>query len=89
MEMLKSRKHGMHFSAAMRLTAACLAIALVAPLGAFAKDGDGDRDDGSGRKCRGPISEVNAEPSGFPQPQVRRSHHGVLRTTLHAWHHPQ
>ena len=45
--MLKSRKHGMHFSAAMRLTAACLAIALVAPLGAFAKDGDGDRDDGS------------------------------------------
>ena len=46
--MLKSRKHGMHFSAAMRLTAACLAIALVAPLGAFAKDGDCDREMAAG-----------------------------------------
>jgi FtsP/CotA-like multicopper oxidase with cupredoxin domain len=84
MEMLKSRKHGMHFSAAMGLTAACLAIALVAPLGAVAKDGDDDRDDGGGRRCRGSSSESSVDPSSFPQPQVRRSRHGVLRTTLHA-----
>ena len=37
-----------------------------------------------GRKCRGPISERGADPSGFPQPQVRRSRHGVLQTTIHA-----
>jgi FtsP/CotA-like multicopper oxidase with cupredoxin domain len=60
--------------------AGCLALAA---LPALAKDGDDDRGDG-GRKCRGAINEANADPSGFQQPEVRRSHNGVLRTTLHA-----
>jgi hypothetical protein len=46
------------------------------------QDADNDRDDG-GRRCRGLNSEVSVN-SAFPQPQVRRSHRGVLRTTLHA-----
>jgi len=56
----------------------CCAIALIASGRTLAADGDG------GRKCRGPISETGTDPSGFPQPRVRRSRHGVLRTTLHA-----
>jgi len=65
----------------MLFTGIYLAVALAAPRGTVADD----RDDGGGRRCRGgPISEANSDPSGFPQPQVRRSRHGVLRTTLHA-----
>jgi FtsP/CotA-like multicopper oxidase with cupredoxin domain len=61
----------------MPLTGACLAIALImsgSPLAA-------DRDDGGGRKCRGGSTQTI---DGFPQPEVRRSRHGVLQTTLHA-----
>jgi hypothetical protein len=82
--MLTSRKDRVRLSAVMVLATACFAAGLVAPLGTLAKDGDNDRDDGGGRKCRGAISEAGVDPSGFPQPQMRRSHHGVLRTTLHA-----
>ncbi len=82
--MLRSRKDPVRLSAVMVLAAACFAAGLVAPLGALAKDGDNDRDDGGGRRCRGMSTEANTDPSGFPQPQVRRSRHGVLRTTLHA-----
>ncbi|TMJ41681.1 MAG: hypothetical protein E6G90_19820 [Alphaproteobacteria bacterium] len=86
--MLTSRKDRVRLSAVMALAAACFATGLVAPLGGLAKDGDNDRDDGGGRRCRGgPISEANSDPSGFPQPEVRQSRHGrhgVLRTTLHA-----
>jgi hypothetical protein len=82
--MLTPRKDRVRLSGVMVLAAACFAAGLVAPLGALAKDGDNDRDDGGGRKCRGAISEAGVDPSGFPQPQMHRSHHGVLRTTLHA-----
>ncbi len=77
--MLKE-KNGTRSSTLTVSTAICLAVALVTPSSRFAADPD----DGGGRKCRGAISEANADPSGFPQPQVRRSRHGVLRTTLHA-----
>jgi FtsP/CotA-like multicopper oxidase with cupredoxin domain len=56
----------------------CCAIALITSGSVLAADGDG------GRRCRGMVSEPGADPSGFPQPQVRRSRHGVLQTTLHA-----
>jgi hypothetical protein len=70
-------------SAAVALIAATLAITLAAPR-ALAKDGDRDRDDGGGRKCRGWSTEASFDRSAFPQPEVRRSYRGVLRTTLHA-----
>jgi FtsP/CotA-like multicopper oxidase with cupredoxin domain len=41
-------------------------------------------DHNAGDKCQGATSEANANGSEFPQPQVRRSHHGVLFTALHA-----
>jgi hypothetical protein len=59
-----------------------LAIALVAPH-AFDKDVDDDRGDGGERRCRGLSSEASVDRSAFPQPQVRRSSHGRLRTVLH------
>jgi FtsP/CotA-like multicopper oxidase with cupredoxin domain len=75
------RKDRVRLSAVMVLAAACFAAGLIAPLGALAKDGDNDRDDGGGRKCRGGSTHAI---DGFPQPEVRRSRHGVLQTTLHA-----
>src|SRR5207245_219134 len=65
--------------ALMPLTATCFAIALITSGGPLAADGDR-----GGRRCRGEFSETGADPSGFPQPQVRRSREGSLRTTLHA-----
>jgi FtsP/CotA-like multicopper oxidase with cupredoxin domain len=79
--MLTPRKDRVRLSAVMVLAAACFAAGLIAPLGALAKDGDNDRDDGGGRKCRGGSTHAI---DGFPQPEVRRSRHGVLQTTLHA-----
>src|SRR5579864_3877439 len=78
--MLKAQKSSTRLWALMPLTGMCCVVALIAsgsPL-------DADRDDGGGRRCRGGMSEPGADLSGFPQPQVRRSHDGVLRTTLHA-----
>jgi FtsP/CotA-like multicopper oxidase with cupredoxin domain len=68
----------------MPLWGMSFAMALITSGSPLAADRDGDRDDGGGRRCRGAISEAGADASGFPQPQVRRSHGGVLRTTLHA-----
>jgi FtsP/CotA-like multicopper oxidase with cupredoxin domain len=82
--MSKARKLGTRSFGVMLLTGVCFAVALIMPGSPSAADRDGDRDEGGGRKCRGAISEANADPSGFPQPHVRRSHNGVLRTTLHA-----
>jgi FtsP/CotA-like multicopper oxidase with cupredoxin domain len=82
--MLKPQKSGACSFALMLLTGSCLAFALISLGSPVAADREGDRDDGGGRKCRGAISEANAHPSGFPQPQVRQSAHGKLRTTLHA-----
>lgn len=81
--MSKAQKIGTRssrWSALTVLTGIWLAIALITPSRPLAAD----RDDGGGRKCRGLSSEANADPSGFPQPEVRRSRHGVLQTTLHA-----
>lgn len=64
--------------AVMALTLALVGFGCLTPGSPLAADHDG------GRRCRGVISEPGADPSGFPQPQVRRSRHGVLRTTLHA-----
>ena len=76
--MLQAQTISARFWGLMPLTGMCCAIALIISGSALAADGDG------GRKCRGPISETGTDPSGFPQPQVRRSRHGVLQTTLHA-----
>src|SRR5438132_980144 len=82
--MLKASRARTRSWALMPLTVTCFAMALISSGGSLAGDPDGDRGDRGGRKCRGPISEAGADPSGFPQPEVRRSRHGVLRTTLHA-----
>jgi FtsP/CotA-like multicopper oxidase with cupredoxin domain len=76
--MLKAQKSSARLWTLMPLAGMCFALALIASGSALAADRDG------GRRCRGVISEPGADPSGFPQPQVRRSRHGVLRTTLHA-----
>jgi FtsP/CotA-like multicopper oxidase with cupredoxin domain len=77
--MLKAQKTSIRSWALMPLTGMCCAIALITSGSALAADRDG------GRRCRGgPISEAGTDPSGFSQPQVRRSRHGVLQTTLHA-----
>src|SRR4051794_5360897 len=81
-EMLTAPKHGTQLSAATALTVACLATALVVPRAALAKDYE-DRDD-DGRGCSKWSSEVSVTQSAFPQPEVRRSSHGALETTLHA-----
>src|SRR5438552_3904951 len=78
--MLKAQKSSTHSWTLIPLTGVCLAIALIMPGSPLAAD----RDDGGGRRCRAGFSEAGADPSGFPQPEVRRSRHGVLRTTLHA-----
>jgi FtsP/CotA-like multicopper oxidase with cupredoxin domain len=78
--MLKAQKIRTRSSGVLLLTGVCLAVALMMPGSPRAAD----RDDGGGRRCRGLSSEPGVDPSGFPQPQVRRSHSGVLRTTLHA-----
>jgi FtsP/CotA-like multicopper oxidase with cupredoxin domain len=82
--MPKAQKSSTRSWAPKPLTGMCFAIALITSGSPLAADRDGDRDDGGGRRCRGAISEPGADPSGFPQPQVRRSRHGVLQTTLHA-----
>ena len=83
--MLKAQKANTRSWAVMPLTATCFAMALIASGGSLAGDRDGDRGDkAGGRKCRGAISEAGSDPSGFPQPEVRHSHGGKLRTTLHA-----
>jgi FtsP/CotA-like multicopper oxidase with cupredoxin domain len=83
--MLKAQKASTRSWAVMPLTVTCFAMASITSGGSLAGDRDGDRGDKTGgRKCRGAISEAGSDPSGFPQPQVRRSRHGVLRTTLHA-----
>jgi FtsP/CotA-like multicopper oxidase with cupredoxin domain len=76
--MLQAQTSSARFWGLMSLTGMCCAIALITSGNALAADGDG------GRKCRGAISETGTDPSGFPQPQVRRSRHGVLQTTIHA-----
>jgi FtsP/CotA-like multicopper oxidase with cupredoxin domain len=55
-----------------------VAIALITSGSALAADRDG------GHRCPGGIREPGNDPSGFPQPHVRRSRNGVLQTTLHA-----
>jgi FtsP/CotA-like multicopper oxidase with cupredoxin domain len=76
--MLKAQTSSARLRALMPLTGMCCAIALITSGSALAADRDG------GRRCRGMTSERGSDPSGFPQPQVRRSRHGELRTTLHA-----
>jgi FtsP/CotA-like multicopper oxidase with cupredoxin domain len=78
--MLKAHKNSARAWTLMPLTGVCLAIALIMPGSPLAAD----RDDGSGRKCHGRSTEARFDRSAFPQPEVRRSHHGVLGTTLHA-----
>ena len=80
--MLTAPKHGTPLSAATALTVACLATALVVPRAALAKDYE-DRDD-DGRSCSNWSSAASVTQSAFPQPEVRRSSHGALETTLHA-----
>ena len=82
--MSKARKGGTRSSELTLLTGICLAVALIMPSTPLAADRDSDRGDGSGRKCRGSSSDVSVDRLAFPQPEVRRSRHGVLRTTLHA-----
>jgi FtsP/CotA-like multicopper oxidase with cupredoxin domain len=85
--MSKAQKIGTRssrWSALTVLTGMSLAIALIMPGSPLAADRDGDRDEGGGRKCRGSSSAERFDRSAFPQPEVRRSRHGVLRTTLHA-----
>jgi FtsP/CotA-like multicopper oxidase with cupredoxin domain len=92
--MLKAQKSSTRSWTLMPLAGVCLGVALIMPGGPLAADRDGDRtpgsplaadrDDGGGRKCRGSSGEARFDGSGFPQPEVRRSRHGVLRTTLHA-----
>src|SRR5438132_1539585 len=66
----KARKLGMQFSAVIMLTAAYL---------------DGDRDDDGGGRHSRSGDEAGIDRSGFPQPEVRRSSHGLLRTRLRAF----
>ena len=82
--MSRARKLVTHSSGVTLIAGGCLAVALIMPGSPLAADPGGDRDEGGGRKCRGWSSEAGTDPSGFPLPQVRRSDHGVLRTTLHA-----
>ena len=82
-EMLKSQKISPRARGPMLLWGMCCALALITSGSPLAADRDGARDDGGGRRCRGAISEAGAD-LGFPQPQVRRSHDGVLGTRLHA-----
>jgi FtsP/CotA-like multicopper oxidase with cupredoxin domain len=82
--MLKARKASTCSCALMPLTATCFAMALISSGGSLADEPDGDRGDRGGRKCPSEIGEAGADPSGFPQPEVRRSQRGVLGTTLHA-----
>ncbi len=82
--MLKAPKASTRSWALMPLTATCFAMALISSGGSLAGEPDGDRGDRGGRKCPSEISEAGADPSGFPQPEVRRSQRGVLGTTLHA-----
>ena len=81
----KARKLGMQFSAVIMLTAAYLAIALAVPCGTLAADRDGDRDDDGGGRHSRSGDEAGIDRSGFPQPEVRRSSHGLLRTRLRAF----
>jgi FtsP/CotA-like multicopper oxidase with cupredoxin domain len=83
-QMLKPQKSGTRSSGAMLFAGGCLAVALIMPGSPLAADRDSDRDEGGGRKCRGLRTEARFDRSAFPQPEVRRSHRGVLRTTLHA-----
>ena len=76
--MLKAQRSGSCSWALMPLTGMCVAIALITSGSALAADRDG------GHRCPGGISEPGNDPSGFPQPHVRRSRNGVLQTTLHA-----
>jgi FtsP/CotA-like multicopper oxidase with cupredoxin domain len=76
--MLKAQRSGSCSWALMPLTGMCVAIALITSGSALAADRDG------GHRCPGGIREPGNDPSGFPQPHVRRSRNGVLQTTLHA-----
>jgi FtsP/CotA-like multicopper oxidase with cupredoxin domain len=81
---MSSMKFRVRFSTVVFLAAACFATAFVAPVGALVKDGNNGGPDGYRNKCRVAGSEANADASGFPQPEVRRSADGLLRTALHA-----
>jgi FtsP/CotA-like multicopper oxidase with cupredoxin domain len=83
-EMSKARKLGTRWSDVMLIAGGCLAVVLIMPGSPLAADRGGDRDGGGGRKCRGWSTEAWFDSSAFPEPEVRRSHRGVLRTTLHA-----
>src|SRR4051812_6075461 len=73
--MLKACERGTRLPAVMALTVACLTTALVAPRAARAEDG------GTGS---GGSSEASLARSAFPQPEVRQSSDGLLKTTLRA-----
>src|SRR5215472_16154395 len=66
------------------LTGACLAIALSVPASPLVADSDHGRDQGVVRKCGGLSTGATSDASTFPQPVVRESRDGMLRTTLHA-----
>jgi FtsP/CotA-like multicopper oxidase with cupredoxin domain len=68
----------------MLLTGICFTVALIMPGSPLAADRDGDHNEGGGRKCRGWSTEARFDRSAFSEPEVRQSHRGVLRTTLHA-----
>src|SRR5690242_2602872 len=73
--MLKVRERGTRLPAVMALTVACLTTALGAPRAARAEDG---------RAASGGSSEAPSTQSAFPQPEVRQSSSGLLKTTLRA-----
>src|SRR6516164_7329307 len=79
-KMAKGQTNSARSWALMPLTGMCVVIALITSGSALAAD----RDDDGGRRCRGLSSEAGMDPLGFPQPEVRGSHGGVLRTALHA-----
>ena len=78
--MSKPQKSSTRSWARMPLIRACLAIALVVPASPLVADSD----QGVVRKCGGLSTGATSDASAFPQPVVRESRDGILRTTLHA-----
>src|SRR6516165_7499000 len=78
--MAKGQTSSTRLWALMPLTGMCVVIALITSGSALAAG----RDDAGGRRCGGLSSKAGMDELAFPQPEVRKSHGGVLRTALHA-----